>query len=373
VLVCFFMLGALEAGLRLLGYPKGTFSSIDLAAGLYPPNAAFTAAWGPIPYAVRSNSLGLRGPEIERRKPSGSFRIATLGDSVTDGFFVDNDGMWQHFLQQALNAAPGRHVEVLSCARGGGSIGRALAAWRECASPLSADLVILTFATNDIADVVGKTRTELLSETLKPHWRARLHDVFFYRTATGEFLLDRYLRVMSPSYRQRDEYSGALTADRYRIRGGDLFKENAYLFNARFPESDGLVLQGTLGEEARQALDSYFHALSELVGEVQGRAGQGRAGKSNFLFVYFPAYSQIYGDAPTTINQSLRSFAERQGIDYLDLTATFQREAGKVLHLAPVDYHLNPEGNRVFASGVAQYINDNWNRLARTEQGGDVR
>jgi len=46
-------------------------------------------------------------------------------------------------------------------------------------------------------------------------------------------------------------------------------------------------------------------------------------------------------------------------IPFLDLTETFRKEGEKtVLHLAPVDYHLNPTGNKVMAEDIARFLLD---------------
>src|SRR5687768_1727113 len=42
-------------------------------------------------FRLRTNSLGCRGPEVAREKPSGVFRIVLLGDSVAFGWGVDDE------------------------------------------------------------------------------------------------------------------------------------------------------------------------------------------------------------------------------------------------------------------------------------------
>ena len=44
---------------------------------------------------------------------------------------------------------------------------------------------------------------------------------------------------------------------------------------------------------------------------------------------------------------------------FLDLTPDFRREGrDRVLHLAPVDYHLNPAGNEVIACAVVAFLRE---------------
>jgi lysophospholipase L1-like esterase len=53
------------------------------------------------------NALGLRGPETTLAKPPGVRRIATLGDSFTFGYGVDDDETWPAALQRALDGTGG--------------------------------------------------------------------------------------------------------------------------------------------------------------------------------------------------------------------------------------------------------------------------
>lgn len=142
-----------EGGLRVFGYPKGFFKfAVPGESGLYPENSTIEMLWGPIPYTIKTNSLGFRGDEISYEKQKGTVRIVGLGDSITDGFFVDNDDTYPVLLEKILRK---NHysVEVINAARGAGSIGRAYAILRDFMIPLQPDIALLTFVTNDISDL----------------------------------------------------------------------------------------------------------------------------------------------------------------------------------------------------------------------------
>lgn len=88
-----------EAICRFYGRPYGDFDVFfPDTADLYPPNKTLTMTWGPIPYIVKTNNQGFRGENFSNRKDPLSLRILTIGDSVTDGFFVDNPSTWQYVL-----------------------------------------------------------------------------------------------------------------------------------------------------------------------------------------------------------------------------------------------------------------------------------
>jgi hypothetical protein len=75
------------------------------------------------------------------------------------------------------------------------------------------------------------------------------------------------------------------------------------------------------------------------------------------VFVYFPAYPQVYDrGSPTTIRDRLRAHSENRDVPFLDLTTALRAQDAEVLHLAPADYHLNPEGNRVIGEALAGFL-----------------
>lgn len=57
---------------------------------------------------VSINALGQRGPEIERAKPPGTFRVVAIGDSLTFGYGAPQDDVWPAALERRLGADPSR-------------------------------------------------------------------------------------------------------------------------------------------------------------------------------------------------------------------------------------------------------------------------
>jgi lysophospholipase L1-like esterase len=331
------------------GLPKETFGFIS-GDGLYARNATLEMTWGSIPYTVKTNSLGFRGEEISLKKPKEKTRIIALGDSVTDGFFVDNEHTYPYVLQGTLSAR-GKSVEVLNAAKGGGSIDKEYAILRELVVPLEPDIVVLTFVTNDVQD---KSKDDLISQTIRNEKKTTLLEWLFTRTAIGELMFDLYLQTQSEFYRTSQETDN-LTLDqgRYQIAGGDDYAANVEIFNQRYADTDGLILNEPFSDQTTAAIENYLFALEHLNNFCQTR-------QIKLIFVYSPSYSQIY-DLKTSlkIRDILKEASRQLSIPFLDLTPKF-REAGqnKVLHLAPIDYHQNPAGNRVMAEAIAEFLVD---------------
>jgi lysophospholipase L1-like esterase len=344
----------LEGALRCFGYPTGRFAVLlPATVRPYPQSTTVEMNWGPIPYSVRSNSLGLRGEEIPFLKAAATLRIVTVGDSATDGFFVDNEATWQYVLEDLLQRDLARDVEVVNCARGGGSIDKELFLLRQFGLPLQPDVVILTFVSNDIADILGRSAAEMAAfwSNAEALQRSLAPSFALTRTAIGEALFELYLAIRSPVHGRRDQAPRGTRGDgRYDIEGGGDFARNAAEFSKRLADTDGLVLGDAFTPAVQDALDVYGRILAEFTAAC-------RESGARIVFVYFPAYPQIYADPPPLrINATLRQLCQRLQVEFLDLTDGFRAGRDRVLHLAPLDFHLNPEGNRLFARLLAAYF-----------------
>lgn len=343
ILSIFVLLLIIEISLRLAGYPKGLFKS------KYPPNSRIEMTWGVIPYTVETNSLGLRGKDVAGKKGRERTRIMALGDSVTEGFYVDNQDSYPDLLEHTLNEL-GYQAEVINAGVGGISIDEEYALLQRLIS-LEPDLVVLTFATNDIADIRHKTREMLVDPTLNR--KTRMVTWWVNNTATGEALLDRYLTLRFASYKasEKDDIILKYGQERYQIEGGDEYPANVKEFKDRYAEIDGIILTEPFSDEATELVSNYLFVFEHLNNFVRSQG-------SCLVLVYFPSYSQVYD--PTTsmrIRDILKKKTEELRIPFLDLTSAF-RESGsnEVLHLAPLDYHLNPTGNQVMAEEIAEFL-----------------
>jgi len=94
----------------------------------------------------RFNSWGLRGPEPPGKKPPGTIRIVTLGDSVTDGSGVPDEDSFSGVLTTELSP---RDVEVVRLSMGGWNTVQELNCLRRYIDVLEPDVVVLTYVIND--------------------------------------------------------------------------------------------------------------------------------------------------------------------------------------------------------------------------------
>lgn len=354
VAVAALLLLLFEGALRLAGRPHGTYSgTYGVSVDLWPPNYSKEMRWGPIPYRVESNSQGFRGPELRSVDDPAEVRIVAIGDSMTDGFFVDNDDTYPSQLARILRER-GVDAEVINAARGGGSIHLFNERLRRIVLGLAPQVVIVSFVTNDLTGIaVGPTAGRI-------DWLEALGGAFVTRTGIGEVLMEAQLRLLGDDPVGTEELLRGLELAgdaRYRIPGGKRYAENSRRFLRRYRKSDGPVLVSQLSSDVLTLLEDYLEELERF---------RSRCAENGItpLYVYFPAYPQIYlSGAPTTIQDLLAERAAEIDLPFLDLTAALRREGAHApLHLAPLDFHLNPRGNEVVAEAIAAALID-WGLL----------
>ncbi len=146
-------LGLMEFALRLSGrFPVVGLHSVsakdyDRIPGLWEPGQDFVNRQIPaLPYRIRTNSLGLRGPEttLEPQAP----RVLCVGDSFTFGDYVEDD--------EALPAQLGARLKGSAEVVNGGVGGTTIVDQREFLTrylALRPSVVLVLFFDNDLEDL----------------------------------------------------------------------------------------------------------------------------------------------------------------------------------------------------------------------------
>ncbi|MBI2895347.1 MAG: SGNH/GDSL hydrolase family protein [Deltaproteobacteria bacterium] len=133
----------------------------------------------------RTNSLGLRGPEIEAPKPARTFRIALVGDSCTFGLGLDLPDTYGAMLE-TLEGPDGERVETVRLAVPGYSSLQSLWLAERILPRLEADAVVLYVgAFNDAAPACGATDAEIARSMATVGLRTVLGRLALYRALAG--------------------------------------------------------------------------------------------------------------------------------------------------------------------------------------------
>ncbi|MCA8974261.1 MAG: SGNH/GDSL hydrolase family protein [Planctomycetes bacterium] len=146
--------------------PPARFGEVDLDGTLYRHKPSLDLDLGS--YRLRTNRLGFRGPEIEREKPAGTFRIVILGDSVCYGTGVDDEVTFLRRWEAELNAAGGQRYEVVNTGHPMYDTTQELAMLRDEGLALQPDLVILVYVVNDIEPTRDVVERALLGKAPRP-------------------------------------------------------------------------------------------------------------------------------------------------------------------------------------------------------------
>ncbi len=311
----------------------------------------------------RTNSHGLRGPEVSLAKPAGVFRIAVLGDSYVEALQVEEEATFCRQLESRL-----RKVEVLNFGVSGFGTAQEYLTYIHYVRPFRPDLVLLVMCPgNDIAD----NSRALSGGYPRPYFVLEGGGL----KLDNSFLESRRHRVLSrwgPLYYFVTDHSALAQAfDRWRRRtAGRLAPSPAA--NAA-PTSAGVEAGLALGmygppETAplREAWAVTERLLLELARAVRDdgssfvlmtvtTGGQVDAAAREQALQEHPEWDLDYAD------RRLGQFAEEHGIPALILVQPFleyHRKTGVKLHgFEDVSRgHWNPEGHRLAAELMSEFL-----------------
>jgi hypothetical protein len=145
-------LGLSEVGARALGLGPAPWIEPDPVLGYRHVPGAQLRWTEEGDGLIKINSRGHRDAERTLEKPPGTFRIAVLGDSMTEAVQVNLEQTYTQVLERRLREA-GHSVEVLNFGLMGYGPLQELLQYRQEVARYRPDVVVLaTFLDNDIAD-----------------------------------------------------------------------------------------------------------------------------------------------------------------------------------------------------------------------------
>jgi hypothetical protein len=117
------------------------------------PNWETVHASNDFQVSVHTNNLGLRGKDIQEKKPNSIIRILVLGDSFTFGYGVENNEAFPAQLEMLLSNHLNRRVEVINSGVPGWSTAQYWIFLKEYGFDLEPDLVLVAIMENDLSDL----------------------------------------------------------------------------------------------------------------------------------------------------------------------------------------------------------------------------
>lgn len=329
-----------ELGLRAFGYQAPLWLRPDPQLGwtLRPGIEGVYSREGRA--YVSANPAGFRDRERLLDKPEGVYRIAVLGDSMTEAMQVDVGRTWWRQLPGRLERCgfePDQAVEVLAFAVTGWGTAQQSIALETQAMRYAPDLVLLQFSN---ADDVQNNSFALAEEKERP---------FFLLDAKGRLRPDASFAA-SPGFRERSRLLheiGRRVADRSRLaqlaleshaRGFTLGMAHAAEVNPALlvPPRDALW------EEAWRVTE----ALIERTRALAERGG------ARFVLLTAPHPAQLRSPALSYPDERLEAFAKARGIRAFALAPGLAKAQGDLYY----GRHWSPDGHSVVADLVAEAL-----------------
>ncbi|MCS5636253.1 MAG: SGNH/GDSL hydrolase family protein [Myxococcota bacterium] len=314
---------------------------------------------------VEINSIGYRDEEHPKAKDEGEFRIALLGDSMTEALQVPFEDIYWNVARRELEsceALAGRTIVPMNFAISGFGTAQQLEVMKHKVWDYDPDMVILAFVSNDFTD----NHPSFGGRDLKPFYR--LDD-------SGQLVLDDsfrrspvFLARISPFRSMRRELiqlsrvlqlAVEMRAEAARRSSLAAMKNRAGLFS-RPPSTDA----------SRETWKTTEAMLAHARQEVESR-------DRKFLLLLTTDGHQVHPDPEYRKrrieitgaedlfywNNRLASFAAEQGIDHLSLAQRFvsyAEENGICLHgfenSLPCGGHWNSEGHRLAGRAISAAI-----------------
>jgi hypothetical protein len=302
----------------------------------------------------RTNSLGLRGPEVEVPKPPGTFRILCLGDESTLAPETNQNETFSAQLKELLPAASSANIEVINagCPQSGPLL--SFLALRHRLLALTPDLVVFNFDMSDVADDHRCRRYVRLNgkEPLYcPH-----PDLERQRTASEAFWVERLL-LWQHAKRGVGHFLG--TEDQAEdVRDIDA-PQGAYAWQRDDPPDWSLYIDQTLevlGQTAaacRRANAEFVLAVVPSPWQISAEASSGPGVRERAGLQEHVLYKNR---APF---DALSAYAEREGILYCDPSPAFARSEHPERLFRDSVPRFSARGHELYARVLERYLKAN--------------
>jgi hypothetical protein len=270
-------------------------------------------------HQVRVNALGLRGPEVERKR-DGEIRVLALGDSMAYGQGVADDETLPHYLRIVLQKRdPLRRAwTVINAGHRGYNTTQELALLKELGELLQPDIVVVLWYWNDLHEVDIDT---------------------LYRSLIGRVTLDTDGQIEGWGW------------ERVKWEAFQLLRRSALIMwvHDTLRDTHTQPMDVAVVEDGIARLGHHLDRLIEIVGSWQFRP----------LFVVVPDANALVGshESEAIDARAMRMALERgiPSVRPIEPLVRLYKRTGQ-LPLVPYDGHYSAEANREMAEIIAEVI-----------------
>lgn len=281
-------------------------------------------------YRVRINAIGLRGPEINIRKPAGTQRILFLGDSNTFGYGIQEEERFSNILTRR---AP-RGMEIINGGVFGYGTDQEAIFLERNLLRLSPDLVVLAVSAGDLSDVMSSVN----AGTAKP----------FCRIIDGKFTLNN-----TPVPRSTPLLSSRALKSKIKVflyRHSHLYR----LLQGRVLALNRYMTDTVMEMDEREG----FSVMVEIIRGMQRVCDESGADFRVLLISHGEWIEGMRRDSKAQIGYyvALKQTLAGSGVKVMDTAGAFVDWRGGELFFPSDAVHLSREGNRLLAVILAKYL-----------------
>lgn len=299
--------------------------------GEYVPGARFKIVYATNPRGyfdpdnsvpVEINSVGLRGPEVGRDKPAGTYRILGLGDSFLFGVGVRDEDTCLRRLEKALNASATteRRYEVLNAGVQGYNTRDEIVNLEHRWLEFQPDLVLIGFYLNDA-----------------------YADAAFLNMGQGQGV---YLDQPEGLARHCRLYDFLQHGYRARISRQKMYEHYALFY---FSQPRQFFRQAQPGEVDWQVSAQALARAQQLSQERHFK----------LVLMLFPELIDLDATYPfAAIHAVIHDACGQLQIPLLDLLATYRGHDATQLWVHPTDHHPNEEAHRLAANALETFLRE---------------
>ena len=258
---------------------------------------------------VRTDSHGLRGPEITDQAAPGVARVAFVGDSIAMGWGVEEKETFAHQVIEGLTKA-GYKVDGFNLGVGNYNTLQELTLFRQVGIPLKPDIVVLAYFINDAEPI--------------------------------------------PTYSDDDwltEHSAAWVVLRYRLNGLLRQSGEAPGWKEYYRDLDRSDAPGWM--QPQKALGGFAETAHQLGVEL--------------LVFNIPELHELKPYPFEDVISKVRAVVEKDGLPFFDLLPTVQNLTPASLWVTVPDPHPNGVANTAFAKGMIEKLTPVLETLCRTK------
>jgi hypothetical protein len=281
------------------------------------------------PFTLRTNSFGLRSPEMDVPRPEGCFRILCLGDDNTFAGDLPESYTYPRILSELIQSQTSTRVEVLNAGCPGGCPTISALLLRHRYLTLQPDVIVVHIDPSDLADEELLRRH--VERTAEGFPLAAMHPAAAGRTNLAGQLDDELLVVQTVRDEVRDLWNRGQSGS--SVAGGSR-------------EAD-LAISGTAFGSIRAALESI------------ARLGQAQSIEVVVSTAAPPPPTKRGRKVESTARQwppeELRTICEELRLTVIDATPDIE-EAGLEPRRSAQSGTLSGEANEVYAERLAQTL-----------------